>query len=169
MEPRFSTDRRRGDRRQGDRRSDAKAQGGSRKDQRRQGSRRQVERREFFRIVYPPTLVPTTLNGEFRVVNISRQGIVLRWEGRHGDCPANLTLGSVIHLQVEFHDGETLDLEVKVTRCQSERCSHRSVFAGTIEPALAAARISKEEAYLLRTVPDFCRVEWDSGSPPVYD
>jgi hypothetical protein len=143
----------------------AKGREGGREGQKRQVQRRRVERRQFFRIVYPLTLFPKTLNSNFQVINLSRQGIMLRWEGKQDECPLNLTIGSVINLQVQFHDEEILDLGVKITRCQSELHSHQAVYAGTLEPALSAARLRKEEAYLLRHVPDFCRVAWYSTDP----
>ncbi|HNY78329.1 MAG: PilZ domain-containing protein [Sedimentisphaerales bacterium] len=136
-----------------------------REGQKRQVQRRRVERRQFFRIVYPLTLIPKTINSSFQVINLSQQGVLLRWEGKQDDCPVNLTIGSIINLQVQLHDGEILDLEVKITRCQSELHSHQAVYAGTLEPALSAARLRKEEAYLLRHVPDFCRVAWYSADP----
>jgi hypothetical protein len=142
-------------------------QGEARRRQRRQGQRRRVERRRSFRIIYPLSLAPEMLNSRFRVMNLSQEGIMLRWEGRKHECPVSLMLGSVISLQIQFHDGETLDLTVKVNRCQSDRRSRMRVFAGTLEPALTAARINKEERYLLRSVPDFCRVEWHSTGPVV--
>jgi hypothetical protein len=128
----------------------------------RQGQKRRTqgegrEKRQFFRIVYPLTLAPRTSNGEVRVINLSRQGILFRWEGWE---PARLALGSIVNLRVRFHDGETLNLAVNITRCQSDVHSRQTVYAGILRPALSSARISKEEAYLLRHVPDFCRVAW---------
>ena len=131
--------------------------------------RRQLERRKSFRIVYPPTFVPKVLNGSFRISNLSRQGILLIWEGERDECRANMTLGSTLSLQVQFHDGEVLDLEITITRCQSDLPSRQTVYAGTVDPLVPAVRISKEEAYLLRHVPDFCRVEWYSVNPMVDD
>ena len=161
----FSRDRRGNERRKGERRQDTAGQGGDRQSQRRRRQRRRVERRPSFRIVYPLTLAPETLNSDFRAMNLSQEGVVLRWEGKKDECPVNVTLGSMIPLQIQFHDGEVLDLRVKINRCQSERRSRMGVFAGTLEPALSAARINKEERYLLRSVPDFCRVEWHSTGP----
>lgn len=144
---------------------DARQREGGRGGQRHVVRRRRVERRKSFRIVYPLTLVPKVLNGSFRISNLSQQGIMVRWEGEHDECPANVTLGSTLSLQVQFHDGEILDVEVTIARCQSDLHCRRAVYAGTLEPALSAARISKEEAYLLRHVPDFCRVAWYSADP----
>jgi hypothetical protein len=131
---------------------------GSRK---RTAHRRRVERRQFFRIVYPLTLVPKILNASFRVLNLSRQGILLMWDGGQ-ERPPNLTLGGEARLQIHFHDGEILDLQLTITRCQSEFHCRRPVYGGTLEPTLSQARLSREEAYLLRRVPDFCRVAWYS-------
>ncbi|MHC4517623.1 MAG: PilZ domain-containing protein [Planctomycetota bacterium] len=148
---------------------DARQREGSRNGQKHVVRRRRFERRQSFRIVYPLTLVPKILNVSFQVSNLSRQGIMLRWEGEQDECPANVTLGSTLSLQVQFHDGEILDLEVTINRCQSDLHCRRVTYAGTLEPALSAARISKEEAYLLRHVPDFCRVAWYSADPPLDD
>ena len=127
----FSRDRRGNERRKGERRQDTAGQGGDRQSQRRQRQRRRVERRRSFRIVYPLTLAPETLNSDFRVMNLSQEGVVLRWEGKKDECLVNVTLGSMIRLQIQFHDGEVLDLRVKINRCQSERRSRMRVFAGT--------------------------------------
>ena len=85
---------------------------------------------------------------------------MLRWEGRPDERPADLVLGGVIDLQIEFHDGEVLNLAVEIVRVQSERGSRMSLYAGALEPILSPARLSSEEAFLLRMVPDFCRAEW---------
>jgi len=126
---------------------------------------RRTERRQSFRIIYPLSLAPKVRNDNMHVINLSQQGIMFRWEGDEDACPAKLTLGSIANLQVQFHDGEIMDVEVKIIRCQSEVHSRRTVYAGILQPALSAARISKEEAYLLRHVPDFCRVAWYSADP----
>jgi hypothetical protein len=124
---------------------------------------RQAERRKFFRVVYPLTLAPKTLDGKVYVINLSRQGVMLRQEGDKDECVVNLVLGSMAHLQIQFHDGEIVHLAVKITRCQSEVRSRRTVWSGILQPVLSAKRISKEQAYLLRHVPEFCRVAWYSA------
>lgn len=129
---------------------------------RRRRQRRRRERRRSFRIVYPLTLAPITLNGNFRIIDLSQHGIMLRWEGRPEERPADLVLGGVIDLEIRFHDGEILNLAVEIVRRQSERGSRMSLYAGALEPILSPARLSSEEAFLLRMVPDFCRAEWNA-------
>ena len=105
------------------------------------------------------------VNADFRVVNISQGGILLRRDGTLDECPATARTGKVIDLEIQFHDGEIVGVEVTITRCLYNRQLHAVLLAGIVHKGLSPARISKEEAYLLRTVPDFCRADWSASRP----
>lgn len=141
-----------GDRRCGERRRDTTAQGGRRK-----GERRRGERRRFVRLYYPPTDPPKVLNENFRIINISQRGIVFVCRDPCNGCPQPITLKSVLDLSIQFHDGQILDVKVRIIRCQSDLSSNENTFAGIIEHGISPKIISKEQAYLLRHFPDFCR------------
>jgi len=140
-----------GDRRGGDRRQDPTAQGGRRK-----GQRRKSERRRFVRLYYPSNAAPKVLNRNFCIINISHQGIVFVCQDRCDKCLQPITLKSVLDLKIQFHDGQILDVKVRIIRCQSDLASNENHYAGLIEGGILPERISKEQAYLLRYFHDFC-------------
>lgn len=115
------------------------------------------ERRESVRLYYPRGASPKVLNANFRIVNISREAISFVCQDDCGQCTRPINLKSVLDLRIEFHDGETLDVKVKILRCQRDMNWDEKHYAGAIEGAISAERIGKEQAYLLRHYPDFCR------------
>lgn len=144
MERHIWGDRRRGDRRQGDRRIDATALGGQREDE-----RRGRKRRKFVRLAYPPTIAPKILNANFRVVDISQNGIAFLCRNNCGKCTGPITLKSIVDLKVQFHDGETIDIKVEILRCKRTLNSQQKTYAGFVEKGISVERITKEQAYLL--------------------
>jgi hypothetical protein len=149
------SERRRVDRRQNDRRQHATTESVTeqverRRAERRQGERRRHQRRQFVRVVYPPDAAPEVLNANFRITNISQQGIMFACQSRGDECTQPITIGSIRELKIRFHDQEVLDVNVKILRCQYEPDSHENVYAGFIENGIPYERIGKEEAYLLR-------------------
>jgi hypothetical protein len=119
--------------------------------------RRRGERRKWFRLYYPRTAMPKVLNANFHIINISREAIGFICQDSCEQCTQPITLKSVLDLKVEFHDGETLDVKVKILRCQRDLSWDEKYYAGIIEGAISAERIGEEQAYLLRHYPDFCR------------
>ena len=141
-----------GDRRRDDRRQEPTQQGDRRKAQ-----RRKAQRRQFFRLVYPPNAAPKVLNASYRIVDISQQGILLVCEDGSDECSQPITLKRLLDLKIQFHDGEILDIQVNITRCQSDLKSNKNSYSGIIKQGISAERISKEQAYLLKLFPNFCR------------
>lgn len=140
------------DRRQHDRRSDAAALGGKRKEE-----RRRFERREFVRLVYPHSVAPKALNANLIVANISQKGMQLICREHCRECACPLTLKSTADLRIQFHDGETINIEVEILRCARTRHSPSKTYAGFVKNGISSERIAKEQAFLLSHFPDFCR------------
>jgi len=140
------------DRRQEDRRSDASVLGGQRKKH-----RRRPERRGFIRLVYPQTAAPKVLNADFSVADISQTGIRLICRGDCLECTHPHTFKSIAGLRIQFHDGETIDVDVRILRCARTLNLQYKTYAGFVEHGISAKRIAKEQAYLLSHFPDFCR------------
>lgn len=122
------------------------------------GRRRKGERRRFFRVYYPPNAAPNILNGEFRIVNISQQAITFACLKDCNRCSEPVPIGGTITIQIEFHDGERLDVKLRIVRAQGDLGTRENSYTGLAEQGIPAERIAKEQAYLLRVYPDFARV-----------
>jgi len=146
-----------GERRKGPRRSKAAAPAEVTKFDRRKAERRKAERRQFFRLTYPAGSEPKVLNRNFRILNISQEGIKFICRADCSRCTQPIELNAAIQLKVQFHNGQILDLQVKLSRCLGELNLRQNCFAGLIEGAIAPEIISAEQAYLLRRFPEFCR------------
>ncbi|UCE50289.1 MAG: PilZ domain-containing protein, partial [Phycisphaerales bacterium] len=124
------------DRRRDDRRSDAASLGDKRKEH-----RRRLERREFIRLVYPHTVAPKALNAKFSIADISQNGMRLICRDHCQECTCPLTLKSTADLKIQFHDGETIDVEVEILRCARTLNSTDKTYAGFVEHGISAERI----------------------------
>ena len=140
------------DRRQEDRRSDTSALGGQRKEH-----RRRPERRDFVRLVYPQIAAPKILNANCSVADISQKGMQLICRDNCKECTRPRTLKSISDLEVQFHDGETIRVDIEILRCSRTLNSLGKTYAGFVGHGISAKRIAKEQAYLLSHFPDFCR------------
>ena len=138
------------DRRHGDRRSDPTEVGGRRKTQRREG-----DRRKFIRLFYPTTAAPKVLNANFRILDISENGVKFLCRDNCEKCTDPISLKSVLNLKIQFHDGEVIDIKVKINRCECIPNGKDKTYAGTVAMGITAERIAKEETYLLNRSPQF--------------
>jgi hypothetical protein len=148
-----------GERRQRDRRQNPIQQ----EDEGRKAQRRKAQRRNLFRVIYPRTAAPKVLNADYRIVNLSQKGILFICEDGSDECSEPITLKSLLDLKIQFHDGVTLDIQVKITRCQSYFNSNKNSYAGIITQGISAERINKEQAYVLKLFPNFSRASRDSS------
>jgi len=137
-------------RRQGERRSDANDVGGRRKAQRREG-----DRRKFVRLFYPPTAAPKVLNVNYRILDISENGIKFLCMDNCKECTNPISLKSILDLKIQFHDGETIDIKVVIKRCECIPNTKDKTYAGMVANGITAERIDKEEMYLLNRSPNF--------------
>ena len=156
MKRHIRDDRRCDDRRQGDKRSDSDVLGGKRK-----AKRRGRKRRKFVRLAYPPTVTPTVLNANFRIVDISQEGIAFLCRENCEDCTKPITLKSILGLKIQFHDGEIIGIKVEILRCERHLHSRVKTYAGFVEKGISHERIATEQAYLLSKFPKFCRASSD--------
>ena len=146
------------DRRREDRRQEPTQQG-----DRRKAERRKAQRRQFFRLVYPPVAAPKVLNANYRIVDISRRGILFTCDEGSDQCSQPITLRTLLDLKIQFHDGEILDIRVEIIICQSDLNTNKNNYSGIIEQGISAERINKEQACLLNHFPDFCRASRNSS------
>jgi len=149
-------DRRHRDRRQGDKGSDTTGLNGKR-----EAKRRGRKRRKFVRLAYPPTVAPEVLNSNFRIVDISQEGIAFLCRENCEDCTEPITLKSRIGLNIKFHDGEIIGIKVEILRCERHLHSLTKIYAGFVEKGISHEIIAKEQAYLLSEFPKFCRASSD--------
>jgi len=131
-------------RRQGGRRSDPTDVGGRRKTQRREG-----DRRKFVRLYYPPTAAPKVLNANYRILDMSENGIRFLCLDNCKECTDPITLKSILNLKIQFHDGEIVDIEVVIKRCECIPNTKDKTYAGLVASGITAERLDKEETYLL--------------------
>ena len=135
-------------RRQGERRSDPDDVAGRRKAQRREG-----DRRNFVRLYYPPTAAPKVLNANFRILDLSENGIKFLCGNNCEECTDPISLKSILNLKIQFHDGETAEIVVKISRCEAFPNGKDKAYAGALTKGITAERIDKEETYLLNRCP----------------
>ena len=124
---------------------------------RRKAERRKAQRREFFRIVYPSTAAPEVLDMSWRVADISKKGIKLVCEEGTGEHLASFGVDSPIALRLQFHDGETFDATGRVLRSYQDADSNRWYIVCKLDVDIPSERINKEQSFLLKHYPDFCR------------
>jgi hypothetical protein len=137
-------------RRQGERRSDPDDVGGRRKTKRREG-----DRRNFVRLYYPTTAAPKVLNANFRILDLSENGIKFLCRNNCEECTDPISLKTILNLKIQFHDAEITDIVVKITRCEAIPNGKDKTYAGIITKGITAERIDKEETYLLNRSPQF--------------
>jgi hypothetical protein len=65
---------------------------------------------------------------------------------------------SIVDLKIQFHDRQTIDFKVEVTKCERTLNSQEKSYASLIKNGIRVERIAKEQHYLLSHFPDFCRV-----------
>ncbi len=145
-----------GDRRQEDRRQAGGFNRWSGRNRRR-SERRKAQRREFFRIVYPSEAAPEVVDTNWRVADISKKGIKLVCEKGGGEDGASFGLDSPIALRLQFHDGETFDAAGRVMRSYQDADSNRWYLVCKLDSDIPGERINKEQSFLLKNHPDFCR------------
>lgn len=119
---------------------------------RRQEEKKHQQRRQYFRVVYPLHASPQITNLSARVVDISVNAIKFEIP-THSFDSANLAINSKINMSVKFHDGQDLEISGKILRRQDGN----SIFVCIFDRQIPGTLINKEQAYLLKNFPDFCR------------
>lgn len=114
------------------------------------------ERRRHFRIYYPKAATPKLVNCNFKVIDLSMEGIQFAVNRPSGDEPEPEP-DQNIEMKLRFNDADTANISVRVLRKHEDKNTGKTLWSGRIEHGLSPSRISKEQAYLLRHYPDFCR------------
>lgn len=117
--------------------------------------RRKSQRREYFRVVYPIDACPEIKNLNAKVIDISIKAV--RFELNISDAQkAGLAIGKTIDMQFKFPDGEEKKIAGVIVRQLEDQFGKRAfvcLFVKEQSPEL----VNKEQAYLLKHFPDFCR------------
>ncbi len=131
-------------------------------DDKQKDKRRNYKRREHFRLVYPPSVEPKILNTDFHIMDISQHGIQFFCSENCMNCTHPISLKSILDLEIQFHDGETINVKVEILRCERTLFSREKTYTGFIQHGITTERIAKEQSYLLSHFPDYCRFtqEW---------
>jgi hypothetical protein len=117
--------------------------------------RRKAQRREYFRVVYPLNASPEITNLKAKVIDMSVKG--LRFEINIMDSEkANLAIDSKINMQLKFHDGHTMEVAAVIIRQLEDQFGKRA-FVAIFNEQIESEIINKEQSYLLKNFPDFCR------------
>lgn len=138
------------DRRQEDRGSIAAKVVGRRNAQKREG-----DRRKFVRLYYPPSAAPKVLNANYRVLDISENGIKFLCRDICQECTNPINLKSILDLNIQFHDQEIIGINVVIKRCECIPNTKDKTYAGIVANGIAVERMDKEEIYLLNHFPHF--------------
>jgi len=165
-----------GDRRgEGRRTRERRATTRGKTDRRDSTDRRVNQRREFVRLVYPsgnePQIVsyppeaapemiksvPEIIATDFRIADLSKKAIRFTCLKKCSKCDKPIPFNKKIAFTLKFHDGETLDLKAEVTRYFAEVETKAGSFVAMVSENLPSERITKEQSFLLKTFPEFCR------------
>ncbi|GEM_PF-1446099 len=117
--------------------------------------RRQSQRREYFRVVYPIDACPDITNLHAKVIDISIKAV--RFELNISDAEkAGLAIGKTIDMQFKFCDGEEKKIAGVIVRQLEDQFGKRA-FVCLFVKEQSLEFVNKEQAYLLKHFPDFCR------------
>lgn len=166
----FFSDRRSEGRRKRERR--AASRNGS---DRRGSDRRFEQRREFVRLVYPlgsepqiisyppeaaPKIIksePAILATKFKIADLSKKAFRFNCLIKCSKCDNPMPFKSKVTFTVQFHDDETLEIEAEIIRYFCEIKTKSGSFVTLLAKNLTPERINKEQAFLLKNYPEFCR------------
>lgn len=167
----FFSDRR-GDGRRADQRREG-SRGGS--DRRASSDRRLDQRREFVRLVYPigsnPEIVsyhpdaapeiiksdPVSFASKFKIADLSKKAVRFTCLVKCNKCETPMPFNSKVSFTIKFHDGETVDLQAELVRYFGLVKTKTGNFVTLLSTNLSPERIKKEQSFLLKNFPDFCR------------
>jgi hypothetical protein len=121
----------------------------------RQQDRGQAGRRQYFRVVYPLAAAPKITNLPLRVIKISMKAVRFTPCGELADG-VSFEDGQIIQMVFKFHDEQVVELGGVIFRHSTDKAG-RKVYVCKFDSELSAELVSKEQAFLLRNYPDFCR------------
>lgn len=148
----FGPDKRQNDQRSGQR-TDVHRLGS----ERRENDRKQVQRRQYFRVVFPPAAeAPEITNLSAKVIDISVKAVKFMLPASE----VNFTADSKIDMVLKFRDGQIINAVGTVLRQESDQLG-KSVCVCIFDAEIPSAVINKEQSYLLKNFPDFCRKKFN--------
>lgn len=128
----------------------------SEKQQTSENNQKEAQKRELFRIVYPPNSAPKILNKDFEIIDLSAQAI--KFTSYNKQDYDQLSKERHVELKLKFADSEILDVQGEIINIYDTKdASSRKYFVCLFDQKIAASRISKEQSYLLKNFPEFCR------------
>ncbi len=144
-----NVDRRKKDRRSKDQTDDCPIDV---EDRRSEKDRRESQRRKLFRVLYPFGAAPVVLNNKISILDISIESIRFVFENKNESIP----IGEILELEMKFQDDEIITRKIIVKNCYDESLG-KNQYIGHFTKPLPSNRMGKEQAYVLRSFPDFCR------------
>ncbi len=117
--------------------------------------RRKAQRRGYSRVMYPMDASPDITNLNAKVIDISIKAV--RFELNIADADKeNLVVGKTVDMQLKFHDGEEKKLSGVIVRQLEDQFGKRT-FVCLFVKEQSPEFVNKEQAYLIKHFPDFCR------------
>ncbi|HBG28902.1 MAG: hypothetical protein A2Y10_16655 [Planctomycetes bacterium GWF2_41_51] len=117
-----------------------------------QEERRVAQRRQFFRVVYPINESPEIINLSAKIIDISVHAVKFELPA---EAASKFNVDSRVELKIKFHDGQIVEGWGKIF--QKRDGTGKSIFISIFEKEISSAVINKEQAYMLKNYPDFCR------------
>jgi hypothetical protein len=118
-------------------------------------TRRSIQRRECFRLVYPPQVAPQITNIQAQVVDISVKSVRFLLE-TNITIPLNTDESEKLPMSIKFHDGEIINVTGTFAR-EGLSTDGRMFYIYYLTKEISGAIINKEQAFLLKHFPNFCR------------
>ena len=131
---------------------------------RKQINKKHRQERQYFRVVYPPAVSPVVVNFPARTLDISTNAIKFMLSGSDVNN-LNLGSGSKIGIVIRFHDNRTIKTAGTILHRETEQ-SGKKIYVCIFDKKISSEIISKEQAYLLKNFPDFCRDKLIFRGPP---
>ncbi|MBN1788162.1 MAG: hypothetical protein JW806_07180 [Sedimentisphaerales bacterium] len=134
----------------GEQRDESRAEAGRRKT-----DRRQNDRRAGVRIAYPIGAAPKILNIKSQVVGITPNAIRF-FIADFNPQKSELKEGDRVKLSIKFRDSKVVKMNGTISR-REKHYEDREFFVCLLDEGFPQERLDKEQAYLLKYFPDFCK------------
>lgn len=116
---------------------------------------KQAQRRQYFRLVYPANAAPKITNLPLRVIDISMKAVRFTLCGEITDG-ASFEEGQEIQMVFKFHDEQLVEIGGVIFRHSTDQVG-RKIYVCKFNRELPAELVNKEQAFLLKNYPEFCR------------
>ena len=102
-------------------------------DEHRNAHTEREQRRKLFRVIYPASAAPKILNTDYRVIDLSSEGIKFSCPVCTDGRPKLIKFDRPIDVTLQFREEETTDVQIKVLRCYNDDSCEKCIEAGCDE------------------------------------